>query len=1153
MYVDGIKKATSPGTFHLFPGEYDFGVRLEDWPQKYEWLGKIYTDGTAGGDYKMVLDTGPVDAYTAFGPVADTDRDWLTDVWEYDRLGGLGYGPTQDQTDHDSLINLKEHRTLSDPTMADTDGDGVTDAVELAEYGTDPSFANTFYYVNDGSTGNDVYCTAIGNSANDGLSPAKPKTGLQEVLDAYDLEPGAVVLVDTGTWQLTSDIAVSLEDSGSGRSQVIIRGSTHKNGSVLDRNSDEEGAACMNVGQEVKHLIIENIVFTGARAGTGLVSNEYLSTLRVRNCRAHGNLTGFNISGLMEHCLAYNNDFGLKGTSYSNPRVYNSTFANNKDTGLSVTKGTFKNNIIYSSLSGSLCVGLPFYISITSDYNNIYAAGGATLGRQYDVECSTLACWQERSGLEAHSITQDPLFADPAQGDFHLKSQGGRYAGGQWTADGTTSPCIDNGASYIDQDQEPNPNGGRINMGCYGGSDQASKSPPGRKIEMIDPPEDGVAISGPLPVDWKAFGAGWTDTYTVGVEYSPDNGTTWKQAASGLAPSSGRFLWDTTRAQPGKGPNFLIRIFCEQDRTATDQSASTFTLYNQITKYYVNNYSTSEDVWCSAVGLDGPGRGFDPSTPAASVQFILDTYDLKPGDTVYIDTGEYLLSSNIVVTAGDGGSPVSPVTFAGSPRGVIINRNDNSSSCFAWQLNSAQYITITTSSYDKYPDRNRKFMKITGGDGGLAAEFIAGVIIERLEITGNKNVGLGLSKSNYVTIINNLVHDNGDFGISLGYSDHITVQGNTVKGNGDYEINVWQVDQPDFRNNIIWADGDRDFCIWSDISAFKSCDFNLYHTSNQAKLGFYDKDENLSVTLTDWQSKTGFDVHGLAGDPLFVDADGGDFHLASTLGSYHDGQWTEDAQDSPGLDAGYPGDDFSAEPDPNGERINLGAYGGSEWASKSQSTDTDGDGLIDSVEALGCTDPADADTDDDGLLDGQEDFNHDNQKDEYETHPCQVDTDGDGLLDGLEKGLTLIDIGEDTKTEVFQPDLDPDDVTDPTDADTDDDGLTDGREDANHNGRVDQGETDPTNPDTDGDGIQDGTELGLTADDVGDDTDLDIFQPDMDPDSTTDPLDPDSDDDGVPDGQEDPNHNGWIEPGEWDPNNPHSKPGRNLPWLMLLM
>ncbi len=66
----------------------------------------------------------------------------------------------------------------------------------------------------------------------------------------------------------------------------------------------------------------------------------------------------------------------------------------------------------------------------------------------------------------------------------------------------------------------------------------------------------------------------------------------------------------------------------------------------------------------------------------------------------------------------------------------------------------------------------------------------------------------------------------------------------------------------------------------------------------------------------------------LAGEPQFVDAAAGDVHLVAG---------------SPGVDAGDPASPYGNEPEPNGCRVNMGAWGNT--AGAELSTDPDGDGL----------------------------------------------------------------------------------------------------------------------------------------------------------------------------------------------------------------
>ena len=79
----------------------------------------------------------------------------------------------------------------------------------------------------------------------------------------------------------------------------------------------------------------------------------------------------------------------------------------------------------------------------------------------------------------------DPLFAsaDTNRPDFHLKSTAGRWdpaaknGAGDWVKDDATSPAIDAGDPASDFAREPEPNGKRSDLGVYGNTPQASRSP----------------------------------------------------------------------------------------------------------------------------------------------------------------------------------------------------------------------------------------------------------------------------------------------------------------------------------------------------------------------------------------------------------------------------------------------------------------------------------------------------------------------------------------------------------------------------------------------------------------------------------------------------------------------------------------------------
>ena len=62
------------------------------------------------------------------------------------------------------------------------------------------------YYINDGSKTGDVYTTAVGSDANSGKTPDAPMASLASLLSFYHLQPGDTVYIDSGTYNLSSDL-----------------------------------------------------------------------------------------------------------------------------------------------------------------------------------------------------------------------------------------------------------------------------------------------------------------------------------------------------------------------------------------------------------------------------------------------------------------------------------------------------------------------------------------------------------------------------------------------------------------------------------------------------------------------------------------------------------------------------------------------------------------------------------------------------------------------------------------------------------------------------------------------------------------------------------------------------------------------------------
>lgn len=138
------------------------------------------------------------------------------------------------------------------------------------------------------------------------------------------------------------------------------------------------------------------------------------------------------------------------------------------------------NNVFYANKAGNavLCVaGTPPEVR----HNIIAKTKGRAITGIHADQCSYNDLWENAGGNDSGgtgSISADPLFADPAGEDFHLKSKTGRWdaKAKSWVKDNVHSPGIDAGDPKADFSKEPSPNGGRINLGAYGNTSEASKS-----------------------------------------------------------------------------------------------------------------------------------------------------------------------------------------------------------------------------------------------------------------------------------------------------------------------------------------------------------------------------------------------------------------------------------------------------------------------------------------------------------------------------------------------------------------------------------------------------------------------------------------------------------------------------------------------------
>ncbi|MBW8760906.1 MAG: right-handed parallel beta-helix repeat-containing protein, partial [Burkholderiales bacterium] len=182
------------------------------------------------------------------------------------------------------------------------------------------------YYVNDNSLAGDEYASAVGNDANDGLTPDKPKASIQAVLLAYDLNPGEVILVDTGNYTLGTNIFVVAQDSG-----VAIQGAqTHA--TVLNRGNKATGTAVFEF-QGADDVTLKHLSITGALTGVMIADGVDSDGIAIADSSVYGNGNGGSTNAIFVG--TGNTGFTMTGSEVRNNTGLRGVYVNAADARIS--------------------------------------------------------------------------------------------------------------------------------------------------------------------------------------------------------------------------------------------------------------------------------------------------------------------------------------------------------------------------------------------------------------------------------------------------------------------------------------------------------------------------------------------------------------------------------------------------------------------------------------------------------------------------------------------------------------------------------------------------------------------------------------------------------------------------------------------------
>ena len=163
----------------------------------------------------------------------------------------------------------------------------------------------------------------------------------------------------------------------------------------------------------------------------------------------------------------------LFNCTFADNRGQPSSFAHRTDTGL-ITQ--VKHCILWD---GPASFSLPSSeggdVSVT--YCNVEDGYPGSGNVSVDPEFVARGAWVDPNDPSV-ALGREAVEAVWTPGDYHLKSQAGHWDPDRerWVLDDSTSPCVDLGDPNGPLGTEPFPNGGYVNLGAYGGTDQASRS-----------------------------------------------------------------------------------------------------------------------------------------------------------------------------------------------------------------------------------------------------------------------------------------------------------------------------------------------------------------------------------------------------------------------------------------------------------------------------------------------------------------------------------------------------------------------------------------------------------------------------------------------------------------------------------------------------
>jgi len=309
-------------------------------------------------------------------------------------------------------------------------------------------------------------------------------------------------------WLMPGPIQQAINEASDGDEIIISEGIHHEHFNFRGKNltvrsthpNDPDIVAATVINADGRRPVVSfsggedaSCVLTGftiTNGNRGIYCSGVSPT--ITNCTIIGN-TGIGIESwgtlgrgsptIINCTIAGNGGAGIYARARKTPTITNCIIIGNKGAGLDVDEGSTITNctIVGNELSGI------FGYRATVTNSIIWNNSPEQIVDDYK-NCSVTYSDVQGGWEGMGNISTDPCFVTGGRwdgdvwvsGDYHLQSQAGRWDADakSWVCDANTSRCIDAGNPGIALGGEPNDGGNiRANMGAYGGTAEASKTP----------------------------------------------------------------------------------------------------------------------------------------------------------------------------------------------------------------------------------------------------------------------------------------------------------------------------------------------------------------------------------------------------------------------------------------------------------------------------------------------------------------------------------------------------------------------------------------------------------------------------------------------------------------------------------------------------